>query len=226
MTVFGRDSILTSIQALPFVPELAESTLRTLAGRQGREVDDFRDEEPGKIMHEQRFGEMTAFLERPHSPYYGAADVTPLFLILLDEYERWTGNTRLVRQLEPEARAALNWIDKYGDRNGDGYIDYARKQETGLENQCWKDSWNSISSRMAPSRSCHAPPVRSRATPMMRRCAAPGSRARSGATPSWPSRLETEAERAETAVQPRLLDCRIASSLLWPWMVTVARLTR
>ncbi|MGH2515942.1 MAG: amylo-alpha-1,6-glucosidase, partial [Ktedonobacterales bacterium] len=144
MTVFGRDSILTSIQALPFAPELAESTLRTLAGRQGRWLNDFRDEEPGKIIHEQRFGEMTAFLERPHSPYYGAADVTPLFLILLDEYERWSGDAELVRQLEPNARAALEWIDHYGDRNGDGYIEYARKMETGLENQCWKDSWNSI----------------------------------------------------------------------------------
>jgi len=145
MTVFGRDSVLTSYQALPFAPELAESTLRTLAGRQGRRVDDFRDEEPGKIMHEQRFGEMTAFLERPHSPYYGSADVTPLFLVLLDEYERWTGNADLVRRLEPNARDALEWIDNYGDRNGDGYIEYARRnEETGLENQCWKDSWNSI----------------------------------------------------------------------------------
>ncbi|HEX5439562.1 MAG TPA: glycogen debranching N-terminal domain-containing protein, partial [Ktedonobacterales bacterium] len=145
MTVFGRDSVLTSLQALPFAPDLAESTLRTLAGRQGRRVDDFRDEEPGKIMHEQRFGEMTAFLERPHSPYYGSADVTPLFLVLLDEYERWTGDVDLVRRLEPNARQALEWIDNYGDRNGDGYIEYARRnEETGLENQCWKDSWNSI----------------------------------------------------------------------------------
>lgn len=145
MTVFGRDSVLTSLQALPFAPDLAESTLRTLAGRQGRRVDDFRDEEPGKIMHEQRFGEMTAFLERPHSPYFGSADVTPLFLVLLDEYERWTGDVDLVRRLEPNARQALEWIDNYGDRNGDGYIEYARRnEETGLDNQCWKDSWNSI----------------------------------------------------------------------------------
>jgi glycogen debranching enzyme len=145
MAIFGRDSILTSYQALPFVPELAESTLVTLAGRQGRSVDDFRDEEPGKIIHEQRFGEMTAFLERPHSPYYGSADATQLFLILLDEYERWTGNARLVKRLEPQARAALQWIDDFGDRNGDGYVEYERRNaETGLENQCWKDSWNSI----------------------------------------------------------------------------------
>ncbi|TMD28767.1 MAG: amylo-alpha-1,6-glucosidase, partial [Chloroflexi bacterium] len=131
--------------ALPFTSELAEATLQALAQQQGRRVDDFRDEEPGKIMHEMRFGEMTAFEERPHSPYYGAADATPLFLILLDEVERWTGNAELVRQLEMEARAALTWIDKYGDRNGDGYVEYSRRNtETGLVNQCWKDSWNSI----------------------------------------------------------------------------------
>jgi len=132
-------------QALPFNSELAEATLQALAQQQGTRVDDFRDEEPGKIMHEMRFGEMTAFEERPHSPYYGAADATPLFLILLDEVERWTGNAELVRQLEMEARAALTWIDKYGDRNGDGYVEYSRRNtETGLVNQCWKDSWNSI----------------------------------------------------------------------------------
>ncbi len=145
MTIFGRDSMITSYQALPFTSELAEATLQALAQRQGTRVDDFRDEEPGKILHEARFGEMTAFEERPHSPYYGAADVTPFFLILLDEVERWTGNAELVRQLELEARAALTWIDKYGDRNGDGYVEYSRRnKETGLENQCWKDSWNSI----------------------------------------------------------------------------------
>jgi glycogen debranching enzyme len=145
MTIFGRDSMIASYQALPFAPEFALATLTALAQRQGTRVDDFRDEEPGKIMHEVRFGEMTAFEERPHSPYYGAADVTPFFLILLDEVERWTGNAELVRQLEMEARAALAWIDTYGDRNGDGYVEYSRRnKETGLENQCWKDSWNSI----------------------------------------------------------------------------------
>jgi len=145
MTLFGRDSMIVSYQALPFTSELAAATLRALAEQQGTRVDDFRDEEPGKIMHEVRFGEMTAFEERPHSPYYGTADATPLFLILLDEFERWTGNAELVRQLEMEARAALTWIDTYGDRNGDGYVEYSRRnKETGLENQCWKDSWNSI----------------------------------------------------------------------------------
>ena len=148
MTMFGRDSIFTSLQALPFAPELAATTLRALGERQGTRVDDFRDEDPGRILHEMRFGEMTAFEERPHSPYYGCADATPLYVVLLDEYERWTGDTRLVRELEDEARAALNWIDEYADLQGNGYISYKRRnEETGLENQCWKDSWDSISYR-------------------------------------------------------------------------------
>jgi glycogen debranching enzyme len=91
---------------------------------------------------------MTAFEERPHSPYYGSADATPLWVVLLDEYERWTGDTRLVRNLEHEARAALRWIDEYADLQGNGYVAYQRRNtETGLENQCWKDSWDSISYR-------------------------------------------------------------------------------
>jgi glycogen debranching enzyme len=145
MALFGRDSVITSFQSLPFTPELAETTLRVLADQQGKEVDDFRDEEPGKILHELRVGELTHFGERPHSPYYGTADATPLWLVLLDETERWTGNADLVRELEPNARAALAWIDEFGDRDGDGYVEYERRNtETGLENQCWKDSWNSI----------------------------------------------------------------------------------
>jgi glycogen debranching enzyme len=145
MAVFGRDSIITSLQALPFTAELARTTLKVLGLRQGTRRDDFRDEEPGRILHESRVGEMTAFEERPHSPYFGASDATPLFLVLLDEYERWSGDGALVRQLEQEARASLRWIDEYGDRDGDGYVEYERRnKETGLENQCWKDSWNSI----------------------------------------------------------------------------------
>jgi glycogen debranching enzyme len=144
MAMFGRDSIITSYQALPFVPALAATTLRALASRQGTVQDDFREEEPGKILHELRFGELTHFKERPQSPYYGTSDATPLFLVLLDEYERWTGDTELVRLLEPNARAALDWIDKFGDGDGDGYIEYQRKTDLGLENQCWKDSWNSV----------------------------------------------------------------------------------
>ncbi len=148
MTIFGRDSIFTSLQALPFTSELAETTLRALAERQGTRTDDFRDEDPGRILHEMRYGEMTAFEERPHSPYYGNADATMLYVVLLDEYERWTGDTKLVRDLERAARAALAWIDEYADLQGNGYVSYQRRNaKTGLENQCWKDSWDSISYR-------------------------------------------------------------------------------
>ncbi|HSC90235.1 MAG TPA: glycogen debranching N-terminal domain-containing protein [Gaiellaceae bacterium] len=148
MTIFGRDSILTSLQALPFTAELAATTLRALGDWQGIGLDDFRDEDPGRILHEMRYGEMTAFEERPHSPYYGSVDATPLYVVLLDEYERWTGDRALVREREVEARAALRWIDEYADLQGTGYVWYRRRnEETGLENQCWKDSWDSISFR-------------------------------------------------------------------------------
>jgi glycogen debranching enzyme len=154
MALFGRDSLITSYQMLPFSSELAATTLEALADAQGKNVVELTEEEPGRILHELRFGELTYFRERPQSPYYGASDTTPLFLVLLDEYERWTGDVNLVRALEPNARAALNWIDQFGDRDGDGYIEYQRKTSMGLENQCWKDSWNSIlfhDGRLAPT---------------------------------------------------------------------------
>jgi glycogen debranching enzyme len=147
MALFGRDAILTSLQSLAFHPALARTTLRVLGLRQGTRFDPFRDEEPGKILHESRQGELTAFEERPHSPYFGSADATPLWLVLLDEYERWSGDTTLVMSLEREARLALRWMDEWGDRDGDGYIEYERRMPTGLDNQCWKDSWNSIQFR-------------------------------------------------------------------------------
>ncbi len=145
MALFGRDSLITSYQALPFVPDLCRTTLRALAAHQATAMDDFRDAEPGKILHELREGELTYFRQWPQSPYYGSADATPWFLVVLDEYERWTGDTQTVRDLEGAARAALHWIDAYGDSTGDGFVDYrTRNPSKGLANQCWKDSWNSI----------------------------------------------------------------------------------
>jgi glycogen debranching enzyme len=145
MALFGRDSIITSFQALPYLPELAASTLRALAAHQADARDDFQEREPGKILHELRYGELTARGERPHSPYYGTADATPLFLVLLDEYHRWSADDALVHALEPHARAALDWIENSGDSDGDGYVEYERRNaETGLLNQCWKDSWDAI----------------------------------------------------------------------------------
>jgi glycogen debranching enzyme len=145
MALFGRDSLITSYQALPYLPGLAATTLRVLAARQATRRDDFHEQEPGKILHELRFGELTARGQRPHSPYFGSADATPLFLVLLDEYHRWTGDDALVRALEPNARAALAWLQTSGDPDGDGYIEYeCRNPTTGLVNQCWKDSWDAI----------------------------------------------------------------------------------
>ena len=145
MALFGRDSLITSFQALPYLPGLAATTLRVLAARQATRRDDFHEQEPGKILHELRFGELTARGQRPHSPYFGSADATPLFLVLLDEYHRWSGDDTLVRDLEPNARAALAWIETSGDLDGDGYVEYeCRNLTTGLVNQCWKDSWNSM----------------------------------------------------------------------------------
>jgi glycogen debranching enzyme len=147
-TINGRDPILTSLQVLPFTPDLAVNTLRLLGIDQGTVIDDDLDKEPGKILREFRYGEMVAFEERPLAPYFGAADTTPLYVILLDEYERWTGDAATVREFEDEARAALRWIDEYGDIMGDGYVWYQRRNErNGLENQCWKEAPDSISFR-------------------------------------------------------------------------------
>ncbi|PZF88788.1 amylo-alpha-1,6-glucosidase, partial [Micromonospora deserti] len=146
MTIFGRDSTFICLQAMPFAPQLAPPVLRLLGLLQGVTLDDFEEEEPGKILHEFRYGELAAFEEQPHTPYYGSADATPLFVIMLDEYERWTGDVKLIRMLEHNVRAALDWIDEYGDLLGNGYISYWRRNTVnGLENQCWKDSPDSIS---------------------------------------------------------------------------------
>ena len=146
-TLFGRDSIITSLQILPFMPDVARETLRVLADWQATEDDPERDMEPGKILHELRVGELARTGELPHRPYYGSVDATPLWLILLDETYRWTGDLELVRSLWPNAMAALDWIDKWGDRDGDGFVEYERRTPAGLLNQGWKDSGDAIRHR-------------------------------------------------------------------------------
>jgi glycogen debranching enzyme len=146
-TLFGRDSIITSLQVLPFMPDVARETLRVLADWQATEDDPDRDMEPGKILHELRVGELARTGELPHRPYYGSIDATPLWLILLDETYRWTGDIELVRSLWPNAIAALEWIDRYGDRDGDGFVEYERRTPHGLLNQGWKDSGDAIRHR-------------------------------------------------------------------------------
>jgi glycogen debranching enzyme len=142
---FGRDSIITALQLLPFHSGVAAGTLRFLAARQGRVRDDFKDEEPGKILHEYRRGEMANCREIPFIPYYGTIDATPLFVMLLAEYVRWTADLRLARELWPAVQAALSWMWRSGDRDGDGYLEYATQSALGLVNQGWKDSEDSVS---------------------------------------------------------------------------------
>jgi glycogen debranching enzyme len=140
MTVFGRDTLITCLQTFLFGSELARGALRELASLQAREDDPSRDAEPGKIVHEVRRGKCAV---RWFDRYYGTVDATPLFLILLSETWRWTADDTLVRELREPALAALRWIDEYGDRDGDGFVEYRRRTERGLANQSWKDSGDS-----------------------------------------------------------------------------------
>ncbi len=144
-TLFGRDSILTALSVLPFSPSVAAGTLRTLAHFQGTEVNQERDEQPGKIVHEMRAGEMAVLREIPFGRYYGSVDSTPLFLWLFGRYVMTTGDLQLAEELWPNVERALEWIKKYGDADGDGYVEYMRETPTGLANQGWKDSFDSIS---------------------------------------------------------------------------------
>jgi glycogen debranching enzyme len=144
MAIFGRDTLITSYQSIWVGPELAKGALQALAALQGKEMNDFKDEEPGKILHEIRFGELTALGLKPHRPYYGTNDATPLWLILLSEYWRFTGDEGTVKELKDTALRALEWIDRYGDRDGDGYVEYETRSSQGLRNQGWKDSWNGV----------------------------------------------------------------------------------
>lgn len=143
-TLFGRDSIIAAIQVMPFHAESAPGTLRILAGLQGKVCDDWRDEEPGKILHELRRGEKANLNKIPQTPYYGSVDSTPLFLILIAEYVDWTGNLKLFNELLPNIEAALTWIDRYSRRPGSVFSTYSAHSSKGLYNHGWKDSWDAI----------------------------------------------------------------------------------
>jgi glycogen debranching enzyme len=140
MTVFGRDTIITCLQTLLFGPELARTALQVLADLQAKEDDPSIDAEPGKIVHEVRHGKAAEVF---FPLYYGTADATPLYLVLLSEVWLWTDDRGLVRDLREPALAALEWIDRYGDRDGDGFVEYQRRSARGLVNQAWKDSGDS-----------------------------------------------------------------------------------
>lgn len=141
---FGRDSLIAALQTMSINPDIAKGTLRTMAAYQGTQVDPWRDEQPGKIMHEIRYGELANSNEIPFTPYYGTIDATPLFLVLAAEYYHWTGDEPFIRELLPNIERALEWIDSYGDRDGDGYVEYFQEAGKGIGNQGWKDSGDSI----------------------------------------------------------------------------------
>jgi glycogen debranching enzyme len=144
MALFGRDSLLTSLMALPVDPSLALGTLQTLADLQGSTITPRTEEQPGRILHEVRLGVNTSLALGGGSVYYGTADATPLFVFLLGELTRWGIAPEALAGLLPHADRALEWIDTYGDRDGDGFVEYARLNETGLINQGWKDSWDGV----------------------------------------------------------------------------------
>src|SRR5262249_53171045 len=144
---FGRDSLITGMQMLLLRPEVLAGTLRFLARQQGRDVTDYRDEEPGKILHEVRLGELARLGAVPHAPYYGSVDSTPLFVVALAEYTRWTGDLDLARALMPNAERALEWMDRYGDGDGSRFLEYRSRSEHGIRNQGWKDSVDSVAHR-------------------------------------------------------------------------------
>jgi glycogen debranching enzyme len=144
MTVFGRDSLLTSWMAMVVDPDLALGTLQTLARFQGTDVNPATEEEPGRILHEMRFGDTPSLSLGGGQVYYGSVDATPLFVMLLGELQRWGGRRDEVDALLPVADRCLDWVDAYGDRDGDGYVEYRRASDRGLRNQGWKDSWDGV----------------------------------------------------------------------------------
>ncbi|GAC1495405.1 MAG: glycogen debranching N-terminal domain-containing protein [Pseudarthrobacter sp.] len=154
MALFGRDSLLSSYMALLVDSTLAAGTLQTLAALQGSKVDDNSEEEPGRIPHEVRLG-VTAGISLGGTAYYGTADATPLFVSVLGELSRWGLSDDVLDSLLPHADRALEWIEKYGDRDGDGFVEYLRPNTHGLVNQGWKDSWDGIN--FADGRMAEAP---------------------------------------------------------------------
>ena len=144
VTVFGRDSLIVSLQNMIVFPGFARGALKKLAQYQATDMDEWRDAQPGKILHEMRFGELAHFRRIPHTPYYGTADATPLYLIVLHEAWKWLGDVSVCREYRDTALRGLEWIDRYGDLDGDGFQEYQTRSAAGYENMGWKDSGDAV----------------------------------------------------------------------------------
>jgi glycogen debranching enzyme len=184
--LFGRDSIVTALQTLAYDARVTAETLLLLATYQGRHHDEWRDEEPGKILHELRVDEKANLGEVPQTPYYGTIDATPLFVCLLAEYVRWTGDLALFHRLRDNVERALRWIDEVADHDGDGFVDYESRSSKGLANQGWKDSGNAITNQDG-----------SPAVPPVALVEVQGYVYRAKLDAAWLYRLEGEGERAD-----------------------------
>jgi glycogen debranching enzyme len=183
--LFGRDSLVTALQTLAYDARVAADTLLLLAKYQGRRHNEWRDEEPGKILHELRVDEKANLNEVPQTPYYGTIDATPLFICLLAEYVRWTGDLALFQKLRGNVERALSWIDDIADHDGDGFVDYESRSSKGLANQGWKDSGNAITNQ-------DGSPV----VPPVALVEVQGTVYRAKLDAAWLYRLDGESERA------------------------------
>ena len=201
---FGRDSLIAAFQTLPLSPWRTAATLRVLAAHQATTLDAWRDREPGKILHEVRYGELARSGRIPHTPYYGTVDATPLFAWLVAETVAWTGDEALWRELEPHARAAVRWMREFGDLDGDGLIEHPTRQPDGVHitNQGWKDSWDSLhhADGSVPTGNIALVEVQGYAFAACRRLA---DIARLCGDAEWASELEGYAEQVRTLVEDR-----------------------
>jgi glycogen debranching enzyme len=224
---FGRDALITAFQLLPFEPEIARGTLRYLARLQGTVDEVFTDQEPGKILHEHRRGEMATCREVPFIPYYGSVDATPLFVMLAAEYLRWSADTDLARELWPAVERALAWMQRTAEADGRGFLTYARRSPLGLPNQGWKDSHDAV--MHADGRHAALLGAAAMAEAVGREAEAPALRARAR---RLHERFETEFWLPDEAFYALALDgegapCRVISSnpghLLWTRLVSESR---
>jgi len=201
---FGRDSLIAGFQTLPLSPWRTAATLRVLAAHQATTHDAWRDREPGKILHEVRYGEMAHSGMIPHTPYYGTVDATPLFAWLVAETVVWTGDESLWRELEPHARAAVRWMREFGDLDGDGLIEHPSRQLDGVHitNQGWKDSWDSLhhADGSVPTGNIALVEVQGYAFAACRRLA---DIARLYGDPEWAGELRGYAEQIQALVEDR-----------------------